>query len=1361
MKHRLLLFVALVMATVASWAADVSPYQTTFDTPINTADPAFRVASNWKHIVGKYSDSYGDYYMTYSYQAEDGVEGSGALRAGEQRAGESYYDSETVTDLLVTPVVSGQVTLQVRRRSSSAFVELYALNDDASARGDRLYRIAGDELTDGEWQTVTFNVDAAQRIGIRAQFVDLDNFTAEHADITPEKSMTIASAEPSATSGMIHFEQQPDGSVLVKYTVTVTNTGDVALAPGDEGYSISVFDRASGNVLLTTPVPEALAVGQTSAPFDVAGPVAATAWPSGYPYYIYCDLRENLQGSVVQRAWSDYVAYASKYTFRLAGTTKALTSYAFGIVSEATTVQFEIANDGAAPLTIEGITVPAGFQMAETVTLPLTIAGQAVQTVTLTLPATPTGVAAGDLTILYKEYGADAQSTYTLSLSGNMVAPGTWIADFNNADDSKVVYPEGSIAEDGLNPDKTYHDGSYDYYLASYTSSSYAEADNRFITPLLHAEAGEAISFDAGRVKPGSTFFLKVYASKDRKTWGEPLASWTSDDLTTSLEMKSVTLPEGGNYYLAFAIFGTKLDNIVGLRKVDVDHDLYFRKVTQPTETQSGQEMSVSLEVLPLTNEAATGYTVAYTLGQKRYAIPSVDLTASARDRVTFDLTLTPEVPATVTLPAHFSIVLAGGDSIVSDAQQVTVTNEPEFYLINRGETVGRYAPTSRTQPLAFGITNKVGQQIALDIYNHGAAPLHVTAITLPEGFTASIENATVAPKQRAELDVTFAATEAGTYEGQLDITYLDAAQAEQHFLLPVSATLLDPTKWYTPVPEQDAPAGCTYEKNVQFTNNGTWSDPDYCINSTSTSANTFISPLLHAEAGEALQFDAKTYRSYWAEGAITVAYAQTREDLIDPAKRHDILTVSGESTDEATLLNADNYRNFQAVLPEAGDFYLGFVISGRAQLDNLYGLRLVDVPVDLQLAAASVPAEVMQNQPAQATLSVRNFGFTPVAGYTLTALVDGKPFQTIGTAEIDLTPRLNATPVDLAIPFRASTVGNVEVQLQLVSGDFTLTSEPVTITVTPEVASSEKQIGTFDDYNSAVPLYLYYKNSENVTLYTAADLGLADGAKINQLTYKGYSSGAFTSHVKVYYEWTDDTEQAQPATSDNYDASQMTLAFDKDYDWQAVGSYGDAQPMLTVTFPEPLVYVEGKSLRVFITSSADSYKGGFYFEQSTTTGRSYGHQNDGTAGVFDGSWSGKNSPVIYLGLEAESRTLTGTVTDEEGNAVSGATVTLTSTDGDGVAYTATTDQAGQYTLNVIQATRTYDALATYGLLTATAEGLTFDENQTQDFTLSAPTAISGVSADARRHTIYNVSGQRLNKAQRGVNIVDGRKVIY
>ena len=44
--------------------------------------------------------------------------------------------------------------------------------------------------------------------------------------------------------------------------------------------------------------------------------------------------------------------------------------------------------------------------------------------------------------------------------------------------------------------------------------------------------------------------------------------------------------------------------------------------------------------------------------------------------------------------------------------------------------------------------------------------------------------------------------------------------------------------------------------------------------------------------------------------------------------------------------------------------------------------------------------------------------------------------------------------------------------------------------------------------------------------------------------------------------------------------------------------------------------------------------------------------------------------------------------------------------------------------------------------------------------TYTVPTGINAINRDAQNTVIYNVNGQKMNKAQKGLNIINGKKVV-
>ena len=1306
-------------------------YTVDFNKAIATGNHDFKVASNWKHIVHRYNDGYSDYWMSYSYGSNTGIDETGALYAGQQRAGDNS-DYETTYDLLVTPVVSGDITIYVKKNSyGTPFVEFWSLNENGTAKNAKLHE-AKSFQTDS-WTAVTYNVETPQRIGIRAQYVYLDNFSAANAVIELEKSISIVSAVPPATTGTIYWDQQPNGKVKVSYMVTVANNGEVDLTEGTPNYSISIFNRKTNEVYFTVPVPQDLAIGATSEPFEVAGEVEPTIWPNSYSY-IHMDLKENLQGSTVQRAQSQYNTYEPKFVFRAAETTSTssiTTAQSWGTITESTTKNFEIANTGTAPLTIKSITLPEGFTSANMPVIPsegLILAKGATQALDITQDATVNGTFVGNLTIVYLDKNG-AEQTYTLAFSATVIGENTWTADFNNKT-STAVYPAGTIKEGGITTDwdnKT-TDGKYNIYLKGYNSDSYKTENNKFITPKLHATAGEKLAFD---VKAGystsNDYFVKVLVSTDRKNWNDTVAVYTyseteNSEAASAWTTKTITFANEGDYYVAFAIFGSSsaIDNLVGLTKVDVAHDLYIKNVSWPNaKEKSGVALSKpSVEIIPLTDETADAYTVKYIYGENVANIDSKNLTSSASSTTTFSASFTPTVEATTTFPGTKVVFeFTDGTKFETEPFDLTITNEATFHFLDSKPSSRWYEPTDRTAPIEFGKINGASTPKSFVIFNWGSADLTVNSISLPEGFTTDTEFPFTVPAFNGKddgldvsskaLTVNFNGTTAGTYNGDMVITY----SGDKTFSLPISATMLDVTKFYANFNDSNWPAGSVYQSNVSISYFNTG---DYGLQSSSSTNNLFITPKLTATAGEVLQFDASTRSSYY-DGTVKVYISTDRETWGDPVK--EIALSKTENTSKAT---------YDYTFETAGDYYVAFELN-EARVDDIYGLTPAAVAHDWAIASSNVPTEAMQNIASTATVNILNFGLTEEAAdsYTVTAYVDGKVAGTSTGVAIPMNHKLSDAGTQLTVNFQSPKVGTFPVYIEVKAGDYKVTTEPVDVVFTEEVLKTELTAEA-DGVSGNVPLNLSYYNSESVSLFSANVLagsyGLTDGAKIKSIVIKGYKNSAETSStLNVWYEWTDDNAQTKPADG-LYPTDGLTqIVADQTQTWPEQGSASELVDFITLNFAEPLVYQSGKALRLVIRSNSDQWKAA-NFEKgvSATNNLTYYHYNDNKNTFETNPWTGSVLPVLHISLEATAATISGTVKNSEGAAIEGATVTLVSTDGDNVQYEGTTNAEGAYSFNVIQSGRTYNAIiAANDYKTATAEISFAEGSVTKDFVLA------------------------------------------
>lgn len=1348
---------SLLLATgwISGHAETVSNYTVDFNDRIDTSLHNFQVAPNWGHIVDFWAEDWGDdWYMTYTYKTNGGVDNSGYLWVGNQQVGSRNAGYEMLKDCLVTPVVGGQVTIMAKPDSSSGYVQIYTVNADGTA-GTMLKEEKGngEVLNTSSFQPVTITLDAPQKLAIRASQIGLDNFSADTAEVTAEASMKISSAVPSDVYGTLYWNQQADGSVLVKYDVTVKNDGQLPLMVGDEGYSVSIVYTSADTELVRVNVPQDLQPGEESDPFEVSYNIPkgdiSKIWSSTWSSEPM-NLRENIKNTKVTRAPSKYLEYEPKFAFRAAGTstTSSLsTAYPipYGIGSEGRTIDFEIYNDGNAPQTIQSITVDGGFT-AEYPEGEFAVEPKQTASVKITKPATP-GRYKGNVTVVYLDKQG-TERTYALPLFGYTVAEGTWYCDFDTADTNNPAWPDGSIAENAFTSQERqwYSFLSWnDYKVKTSTSASYKDADNKFITPRLHAEAGDKFYFETCKSETSATedHKVKVYISSDRKNWGEPLLTVNATDFATrDLRGYEVAIPESGDYYIGLATFGMMLDNMMGLTRVEVPYDYHVQSFTVPEKVKSGEEFTCEMKVLRSASAGKDDYTVKLYVNNEEVATTgSVDLPFNAKGYQNFSIKRTESPEVTTGYEVRMAMEFTDGTVVSTETKTVQVTFESEFGFYPKDNHGSKFNHDSLSIPIAFGKTNRSGIAKNFEFYNWGSAPLQVTSVTVPSGFSTTLTEATVEPMTATYLDILFSPADPGEYTGNLEIGYIDGMGEPAVYTLEISGTMLDPTKWYANFDNGTAtgewPAGTLHQSNCGLENSGNLSMPNFQLYASSGSSygnRMFISPRV-SSVGETLQFDARYYNSTWKEGGVQVYCAATREGLLnEEGKRTELgdFYGPGKNGGEGAQLS-DTMQTFTVEVPE-GEWYIGLAPYSRCRVDEIYGLTLAPIEgLDLIVEGWDIPATAMQNCDATATAKIYNVGMEPVAAddYEVLVYVNGEATVAATTVELPVVNELS-NPARIDVPFRSTKVGTFPVYMALEAGDYRVESTTKDVAFAAEVAMSDKVVGTAESTVTNAPVNFYDKNSESVMLFTAEALGLKDGDRINRIAFKGYSNKEITTKLRMYYELTDDQTLSKPSNG-LYDLSSMTMLRDdtEAVTWGVQGSSSEMVELFVMELAEPIVYQGGKSLKLFMSHlGASAYiSSSFYnYQSNSTTSYSYYHSNDNSSTLTTNSWNTCKLPVLYLGLAAESGQMTGMVTDRDGNAIEGALVTLSAADGAKVGYETVSGADGSYAVNVVQALRHYDAVVAAEGLAEFEDDITFEGSVEKDFMLRPVFRVHGAA---------------------------------
>lgn len=633
--------------------------------------------TGWAHVVDVHGTGY-SMKPVYTWAGTSGADGTGTIRIGEQE-GMDYdtYASFSLNDLLITPKVSGTITIDVKNYYSASikFYEM-TLEDGQWVQGSQID--AGSFTIGYDFSTISFTVSNATYIGIRGSNVYIDNFTASKAEVEKRPALSVSVTDLNGTFN----DADADGNIKLSYEVAVSNIGLVDLTEGYEGYSLSLLKGKDGDVIATQPLTAALKVGEkTTVTFETSIPAAD--YTDSFDAYI----RENVSGKSVLGSTVKPVAYTPAFAITELATGATLSgTYDMGVAQGDLVCQFVIANNGAAPMTITSISLPEGFS---TNAVAKTYAAHERDTISVTLSGEQAGEHTGDLVIK-----GDGIADYTLTLKGTIAEQGKWFVDFEDCDASysnSSKFPAGIMAEASWQISSRASDMKRPgNKLNAY---QYSTTETKLISPLVEVKEGDVLTFEGAKVQEKS--ILAVYYSADRKEWtkvytvgGSEVEGRDADFDNTDRNPNSgpyasvyygfdkytVGNIPAGQWYIAFGGSYAYLDNIYGFTPVDVDHDL---AITAQNLAESGMVNYAAKNEVTLYNantkaEAADGYTAEFFIdGEKAAEAATVDLAPSAS--ATFTFNATPHKAGTFEAYALFTF---GDYTVKSDVVNITVGEE-------------------------------------------------------------------------------------------------------------------------------------------------------------------------------------------------------------------------------------------------------------------------------------------------------------------------------------------------------------------------------------------------------------------------------------------------------------------------------------------------------------------------------------------------------------------------------------------------------------------------------------------------------------------------------------------------------------
>ena len=308
--YSLLAMMVLALGIPAVAQESIQNYVEGFDN-LDTSNHEF-APKGWGHIVDSYSSGWSSSYVEYSNPQTGGQDGGAYLSIGSQEVN-AGWTTASLNDILVTPAVSGNVSIYVKLEKASGSIKFFTCtkNGNEFTASEEEYAVEIPELSEEAWTQVSIpDVPAGTYLGIRGEDVGIDNFAAENATIVYKRELTIESAElVTETIAGGGIDAGEDGNASFTYCVTLTNTGEVDLNPGDEGYSISiVHSDAPETPLSTKELDFPLAVGATSQPVDISVTI-----PVEEEIYDRWDVKENISGTTEYVTWLTLYPHKSDF----------------------------------------------------------------------------------------------------------------------------------------------------------------------------------------------------------------------------------------------------------------------------------------------------------------------------------------------------------------------------------------------------------------------------------------------------------------------------------------------------------------------------------------------------------------------------------------------------------------------------------------------------------------------------------------------------------------------------------------------------------------------------------------------------------------------------------------------------------------------------------------------------------------------------------------------------------------------------------------------------------------------------------------------------------------------------------------
>ena len=1309
----------------------VSPYTYNFE-GLSTSSTDFAPAG-WGHVVEGYDGSGDFYYVDYRLKESGGYGDNGAyLYIGSQTIGDGSWDQGTVADMLVTPPITGDASIYVKKNKSSGTITFYTCSYNASTKkytkGSK-YDVTVPELSETEWTKVDIpGVAADTRIGICGDDVSIDEFAAASAVIELRKKLNVSLVKlmSGATA-----DADADGNITLKMNVKVKNNGDVAFNPGDENYSLSIMRKNTGSAadteVYTQPIAVALQPGETSDFIELNAVIPVTE--SARSRF---DVRENITGSSSYGGWVDIYAY--KPDFSVTTTSFDVISNGtlqdFGISQSSVDKEYNIRNTkGAAPLTINSITVPEGFtysikdeDVAETLTTPFVVRAHEKLLLTVTMDASVLGSRSGDIVVT----PADGQGTaITLPVSGTIVDPSKLYVTFADGKFPAGTYVEGN----SWTVDKyTNGDGNYSAVNSSITPMT------KFVLPKIHLGEGETLTFTAAKRSDNSK--LNVYYSADRVNWTlaqaiSADASADADKFATDkysgssytyidiFKYKSFTpaIP-AGDWYVAFEAGYSRVGSIVGGTVLAIpEHELLVSNVVMPEDgvVNHAYAASVTIANVGSADIAEGELTAKLYFGEtamQTQALPA--LASGASTSVSFNVPLREAgtfvtkiaVEGTVTAEATANIVVA--QETPSGSKQVgtvtaTNTNVPAHLTYRNSDSEIIY--TQDVIGLAEGTAIK-----GLTFKGYKSSK------ELPLSLEVWMENTTDAAPDASAPHSTEGMTKVYSNPNIVLGTIGDSNNHMPIFDLDFSSTPFVYTGGNLRVIVQSRSTtyvSTNFEMDGNRKNMAIYRSSDSPLDE-EDKYRTADMPVVY------LHIDKEATS---LSGTVTANGAPVADAEVKIASG--IVEYSGTTDAEGKYTFPVYQDNLEYTMTVTKDGYFE-----KTETVAFNGVSIVkDVALEsaegFKISSFNIPETGEVNTAYTATVKLLN-GIAKEAGsYTAHLFVNDGILAGAEAVAIDKNAEQEFT-----FTYMPREAGTVSVYAKFTYASGYVQTEAVNVTIAEEKADAEVIVGEANSTDKAGAIKPYNNYSRTEIIYPKSLINLPAGTKLDAIRFYG---SHYAKDFKITLNaWVGNVAEGTALQGFGVDGLTQ-VATDQIIDMNKTIEDTAMEPIVELTFPDGFVY-DGGDVRLYLDASATGWVNTLFEVDKNVSGQAQQAASDSK--LTDSSRkSGISLPVAHF-VVSPYKTLSGAVKNEKGEAVASAYITLASADG--VEYYSETDAEGAFSMEVIKYGKeytltvshpSYDAYThpeTISLADGNISGLAITLTKTYTF--------SGVVTDAETH---------------------------